>query len=117
MQNIFSYTNYRNLIKDYYEEQKKAKGSFSYQVFAHKAGFTTKTYLIEVVSGKKSLSKGSIFNMAKAMNLKKKETDFFEAMVCFNNAKSIKEREYYFGRLKTLSGKSSARKLGSDKYA
>ena len=55
MQEIFSYTSYRNLIKDYYETRKQENSAFSYQVFAQKAGFTTKTYLIEVVSGKKPL--------------------------------------------------------------
>jgi len=117
MPDIFSYTNYRDLIKDYHEEQKRTRSSFSYQIFAQKAGFSTKTYIIEVVSGKKKLSKGSLFNVAKAMNLNKKETDYFEALVNFNHAKKLKEREFYFDRLKSLSGKSSAKMIGSSQYA
>jgi len=116
MQSIFSYTSYRRLIRDFYEDKKKEEPSFSYQVFAKKAGLNAKSYIIEIVSGKKPLSKNRIFNLSRAMGMKKRETEFFEALVNFNEAKTIKDREIFFERLKSISGKSSSKILNSDKY-
>jgi len=62
---VFSYTNYRKLMKDFYEGKKQENTGFSYQVFSRMAGFKTKSYLIEVVSGKKQLSSNSVFLVAK----------------------------------------------------
>ena len=93
---IFIYTDYRKFLKDYYENKKKENKSFSYQRFANKAGFKTKTFLFNVIRGDKPLSKKSILNLAQAMKLKKKETDYFETLINFNESKTVKEREYYF---------------------
>lgn len=103
MINIYSYTCYRNFLSDYYKEQKLVNSSFSYQYFANKAGFKTKTFIPKVINGEKALAKRSTILIAKAMELKKKETDYFEAMVNFNNAININEKEYYFHKLQSLS--------------
>ena len=76
MRNIFIYTNYRLILRDFYDERKRDNRKFSYSVFATQAGFKTKSYLIEVISAKKALSAKSVLKVAKAMKLKKKETEF-----------------------------------------
>ena len=38
---VFSYTNYRKLMKDFYEGKKQENTGFSYQVFSRMAGFKT----------------------------------------------------------------------------
>jgi uncharacterized protein (TIGR02147 family) len=115
--NIFTYTNYRHLLKDFYEDMKRKTPAFSYHVFAQKAGFKTKSYLIDVIAGRKALSRESVLRVTRAMGLKKKETEFFETLVHFNDAAILKDREIYFGRLKTIAGKSSAKTLQTDQYA
>lgn len=54
------------------------------------------------MKGEKALAKRSTLLIAKAMDLKKKETDYFEAMVNFNNAININEKEYYFQKIQFL---------------
>jgi uncharacterized protein (TIGR02147 family) len=100
---IYNYTSYREFIRDYYNEQKVFNSSFSYQYFANKAGFKTKTFIPKVIKGEKALAKRSTLLIAKAMKLTKRETDYFEAMVNFNNAVNINEKEYYFQKLQFLS--------------
>ena len=39
MTDIFTYLNYRELIKDYYEQRKKENPKFSYSVFGQMAGY------------------------------------------------------------------------------
>lgn len=116
MKSIYTFINYRHYLKAFYEAKKAANKAFSYQTFALCAGFTTKSYLIEIIAGRKSLSKNSIYKVAEAMGLKKKETEYFEALVLFNEAKAIKEREFYFDRIKTLAGKAKAKHIGVDQY-
>ena len=105
---IYDYTSYREFLCDYYKEQKVVNSSFSYQYFANKAGFKTKTFIPKVMKGEKALAKRSTLLIAKAMNLTKRETDYFEAMVNFNNAININEKEYYFQKLQFLSKKNKS---------
>ena len=116
MRDVLTYTSYRELIKDYYDAKKSENPSFSYQVFAQRSGFKAKTYLLDIISGKRPLSKKSLLNVATAMGLKKRETDYFETLVNFNNSKSSKEKEYYFERLKSLAGRTGAQKITSNQY-
>ncbi len=103
MISIYNFTSYREFLHDYYKEQKRLNPTFSYKYFGDIAGFKTKTFIYKVIKAKKALAKRSTLKIAKAMGLKKRETDYFEAMVNFNNAKSIDEREHYFHNLQSLS--------------
>lgn len=99
MNNIFTYTDYRKLLADYYEERKRLNPNFSYQVFASKAGIPNKGFLYNVICGRKNLSRESAIKLSQAMNLKSGENDFFENLVFFNQAKTLKERNHYFEKL------------------
>lgn len=103
MISIYNFTSYREFLHDYYKEQKRLNSSFSYQAFADKAGFKTKTFIYKVIKGKKALAKQGTIKIAGAMGLKKRETDYFRAMVNFNNEKNIDDKEYYFHQLQKLS--------------
>ena len=116
MLNIFTYTDYRTFLQDFYTDQKHLSRSFSYQIFAKNAGFSTNSYLIDIIHSRKALSKASIYDVAKAMKLKKKETEFFVELVHFAHAKTHKEREYHFQRIKTFAGKTNKRIVGIDQY-
>jgi uncharacterized protein (TIGR02147 family) len=61
MPNIFNYLNYRDFLKDYYEEHKAKSPCFSYKYLANKAGFKSKSFFHEVITGKKNLSKDSMY--------------------------------------------------------
>jgi uncharacterized protein (TIGR02147 family) len=50
MPDIFTYSNSRLFLKDYYGERKKAHPSFSYRYFANKAGFKSKTFIYKARS-------------------------------------------------------------------
>lgn len=102
MPQIYAYINSRKFLKDYYEERKKAQPSFSYQYFANKAGFRSKSFIFKVIDGQKTLSKTAVFAIAQAMELKKQETAYFEAIVNFTQAKSTKEREFYFNHIQSF---------------
>ncbi len=106
MISIFDYTSYKDFISDYYKEQKQLNPKFSYQYFADKAGFRTKTFIPKVISGEKKLAQRSTHMITKAMELNKREEKYFIALVNFNNSKNIDEKEYQFYQLQSLGKKS-----------
>jgi uncharacterized protein (TIGR02147 family) len=121
MNNLLTYTDYRKVLSDYYEERKLHNPGFSYQVFAHKAGIQNKGFLYNVITGLKNLSNSSAVKLAQAMNLNASEADFFENLVSFNQAKNLKERNYYFAKLcaikSTKSGSALVRELRADQHS
>jgi uncharacterized protein (TIGR02147 family) len=117
MPDIFRYTSYARFIKDYYLEKKKENSRFSYETFARKAGFKTRSYLIEVASGKKEISKASLYNIARAMDLNSKQTEYFEALIGFQQATTFKEKEFHFSKMGALSGVMPGRILEHSQYA
>jgi uncharacterized protein (TIGR02147 family) len=116
MPDIFTYSNSRLFLKDYYGERKKAHPSFSYRYFANKAGFKSKTFIYKVISGEKTLSKGAVLAVAQAMGLKKREIEYFEAMVNFTQAKTEREREFYFNHLQAFGKNHAATQLRQDQF-
>jgi uncharacterized protein (TIGR02147 family) len=112
---VFDYTDYRRFLADYYKIQKRANDYFSYRYFAQKAGFSSSGFYKELVDGKKSLSRGLVLKFAQAMKLNAKETDYFENMVFFNEAKNIDERKLYFNRM-MASHNSKVYRLYADQY-
>ena len=95
MTSIYNYTDYRKFISDYFAEQKRNGIGFSYAFFAKKAGFKSRSFMAKVISGEKALSAASIGRVAKAMDLQKKERDYFRALVLFNNEKSLNKKIKY----------------------
>ncbi len=99
MPNIFNYQDYRQFLGDFYEEKKSQTPSFSYQNFSQKAGFASKSFVYNVIKGKKTLSRTSVVKLSIAMKLSKTESAFFENLVYFNQATNFAERNFYFDKL------------------
>jgi uncharacterized protein (TIGR02147 family) len=120
MRNIFSYTDYRQYLADYYQEKKKAAPSFSYQNFSRKSGFASKSFIFNVIQGKKNLSRSSIVQIGEAMGLCRTEAAYFEKLVFFNQAATFKERNYYFEQLNSVhareSGAGKIKQLRQDQF-
>lgn len=102
MQSVFDYNNFREFLKDYYQEQKENKTGFTYARFAKLASLGSPNYYKLVMDGKKSLTPVNIVRFSLALGLQEQEQDFFEALVQCNQAKSKTEREYFFEKLKRL---------------
>lgn len=116
MPSISDFTDYRAFLKAYYEERKAENAAFSYEVFARQAGFRTKSFIFKVIRGEKSLSARSTFALARAMSLGRRDTEYFEALVAFNHAETVEERQHHFERLQSL-GRGKAVSLRQDQFA
>lgn len=109
MENITSYTDYRKFLKDYYDAARKRNPGFSYQVFSQHAGISSRGFLYNVVSGKRRLSSSHVEGVARAMKLSKGESEYFEHLVAYENARSLEEKKRHFERMVSvnISGKSA----------
>lgn len=96
---IFEYTDYRKYLSDYYAFQKKRNPAFSYRYFARRAGFSSSGFYKELIDGKRGLSRTLIVKFSQAIRHTKKEADYFENMVYFNEARTIEEQVLYFKKM------------------
>lgn len=96
---IFDYTDYRKYLSDYYAFQKKRNPAFSYRYFARRAGFSSSGFYKELIDGKRGLSRTLIVKFSQAIRHTKKEADYFENMVYFNEARTVEERVLYFKKM------------------
>ena len=99
MVSVFTYMDYRSYLRDVFEHLKRERSSFSHRQFANAAGFRSSNFVLLVIQGKRNLSSEATIKIARALKLKKKESEFFENLVRFNQAKTDDERNFYYGRI------------------
>jgi uncharacterized protein (TIGR02147 family) len=93
---VFEYLDYREFLRDYYNQKKEANPAFSLRVFSDRIGFKAKDFISRVMNGDKNLSGQSIPKVASGLRLGKHETEFFIGLVKFNQAETTEERNAAF---------------------
>jgi uncharacterized protein (TIGR02147 family) len=99
---VFEYLDYREFLRDYYNQKKEASPAFSLRVFSDKIGFKAKDFISRVMNGDKNLSSQSIPKVASGLRLGKHETEFFIALVKFNQAETTEERNAAFNEMQAV---------------
>jgi len=114
---LFSYENYREFLKDFFEEQKKLKKIFSYRYFASKSGFSSASFLVYILKGERNLSFKSIQKILKGLDLEGKSAKYFESLVLYNQTTSSAEKKEHFENLKKLRKNTKFAKLNKTQYS
>ena len=99
---LYDYVDYVEYLKDWFEYQKKTNKIFSYQYFSNKAGFKSKAFIAQIVSGKKALPRKSAYQVANAMGLSKKEKQYLYACICFKESDNLEEKNTYWDQIQDL---------------
>jgi uncharacterized protein (TIGR02147 family) len=115
MKSVFEYLDYRDFLKDFYEEKKSQHSFFSYRLFGAKIGIDP-SYLAKVIIKNRNISNDAIDAIAVFCGLKQREADYFETLVHFVKAKSLKESKLLFEKLLSLKN-ASAKPLLENQYA
>jgi uncharacterized protein (TIGR02147 family) len=108
---IYDYLNYRDFLQDFFKEQKK-KGITQLTVLK-KMGISSTGFLSNIIAGRNNLTQAQIHDLASIIKLSKHEAAYFEALVLFNQAKRIKEKNQYCDRLSALR-KTKVTDIGKD---
>jgi uncharacterized protein (TIGR02147 family) len=120
---IFEYSDYRLFLRDRLRAQ-KADGRFikkadgrpiTYKSLGEAAGFTSKGFLTQILQGRTNLPERMIGAIAKALDLRKKERDYFALLVRFNQAKRATRRAEWHQRIRE-GFKTEAKAPGLERF-
>ncbi|MGL1937324.1 MAG: TIGR02147 family protein [Fibrobacterales bacterium] len=98
--NIDEYVDYVSYLNDWYTHKKEHNPAFSYQNFSKACNFKSKSFIAEILKGKKQLSRRSITNFTEGLKLNKRETEYFTNLVFFRTAKTSSEQTLYWEKIK-----------------
>lgn len=96
---IFEYDDYREFLKDMFKYLKLHRRGFSYRNFTKESGISSAGFLTLVMESKRNLSSESITKFSKGLRLNKQESEYFESLVLFNQARTNEEKNRYFEKL------------------
>ena len=117
---IFEYIDYRKYLADWFIEKKRMKPSFSYNLFAQKAGFNDKGFFHNVIHGKRELTKESRVKVSREIGHSRSEADYFENLVFFNKSSDLKEKTCLFEKMNSVKSTekmaTECQRLRNDQY-
>lgn len=116
MESLLTYTDYRKFLKDYVHEKKLLNKAFSFKVLADRVGFKARDYILRVMNGTRNLSQSGVYMLSQALSFSDKEADYFASLVGFNQAKTAKEKEFFYGKIASVRKHGLSQKLRSDQF-
>ena len=102
MKPIIEYSDFRQYMRDYYEERKR-RSAFSWREFSKITGFSSCSYMKVVCDGKSKLSKIGVERVGAAMGLAGFEMEYFRAMVQYGQAESAEAKNEAFRNMLAIA--------------
>jgi uncharacterized protein (TIGR02147 family) len=98
---IQKYLDYREFLKDWIEWRRAKDRDFSQRVFAREAGLplSSSSLLPAVLKGRRNLSQNLRVQFSAALKLGDRDSQYFELLVQFNQAKGMEEKNHFFSQL------------------
>ncbi len=115
MKSVFHYTDFRKFLLDYYQFEKKKNPRFTYRYLSEHVGFKSAGHFTKIIKYETNISIELALRFARFMKFTKRQKDYFQNMVLFNQAKTSIEKKAYFDNM--LSYKEAQIQLvGTDQY-
>lgn len=102
MKSIFEYSDYRSFLADCYREKKAKNPIFSYRFMAQHVGFKSAGHFTKIIQGKANISVSLALRFAEFFKFNKKQTEFFQALLLYNQAKNHLDKRRYFEKMLTF---------------
>ena len=115
MKPITEYQNYREYMRDFYEERKRSS-LFSWREFSKLAGFASPNFMQLVCEGKSRLSKTGVGKVADAMGLAGADRDYFFAMERFGDARSDSMKLQAFNEMQKIAKENRLRVVDAEAF-
>jgi len=103
MKKIFEYLDYQEYLRDFYASHKQENPYFSYRYMGRRLSLDP-GFLVKVMQGKKHLALDAVDPVSRFCGMNEKENDYFEVLMRFGRAKSVRETKLYFEKLNSLRG-------------
>jgi uncharacterized protein (TIGR02147 family) len=108
---IYAYDDFRKFLKDRYEARKRVDPECSARSFAAAAGLTNPGFLNDVIKGRRSLSREARMKLAAAFRLSDSETEYFDALVDYGQAKKEPLRQELYKKILGRRNRSAFTKI------
>lgn len=108
MPNIYDYLDFRAFIADAQKAIKASKPFFTYRYIAGKVGMKSPGHITWIIQGKRNLCDKKIPFFVQLFGLSAAESEFFAALVHFNQAQTHIEKKMFLDKLVTLQGPEKA---------
>ena len=116
MASLFEYLDYRLFLKEAYQEAKQANPNHSHRFIESKLKLKSNGHFAQILGGRCNISLELAARLAAFHKLGKRESDFFEALVLYNQAKTHEEKNRHFGKLMGFR-KARENVVGADRHA
>ncbi|MEO7425765.1 MAG: TIGR02147 family protein [Fibrobacteria bacterium] len=116
MESIFSYTDYRRYLLDFFAERKRLNKHFSLRMLAERSGFKARDYLMRVMRGDRNLSMEGAEKLSVFFRFSEKQGEYFRLLVQFNQASVLSEKEQCFLRMGEIRKYGAQQRLRQDQF-
>ena len=116
MRSLFDYTDYRAYLRDLIRERRESGLPASNRWFAQKLGINSNAWLTYILQGKRNVSSRTGELLASLLKFGANEKRYFDALVRFNQAKSVDERNRWYREMEKSRRSGAARVVTSDQY-
>lgn len=116
MVKLFDYTDFREYLKEYYNEKKSLNYRYSYQMFAEKADIKNRGFVYNVIHGGKKLSDENRVKLSVALKHTPKEAEYFAKIVAYAQAKKQDVKSMYLKQALAISAERSMYHLRRDQF-
>lgn len=99
---IFEYDDFRRFLRDYYEKARAKDPKVSQRFLSGRLGVSSSGWLSDLLQGRANLTGIHLVRLAALLALKPREADYLEALVLFNQAGSIEERNRHYRKLSSF---------------
>jgi uncharacterized protein (TIGR02147 family) len=113
--NLFEYSDYRSFLRDFYKYEKKRNPKFSHRYIAQKVGFTSSSFFSQIIKVQSNITPRLAINFARLMKLNKTETEYFQLLVQYNQAKSHEETKYFYEKILSFR-RPKIKKIEANQY-
>ena len=100
--NIFRFTDYRLFLKDAMQELKEKDSKFSQRFIAQRMGIKSSGWMADMLAGRRNLSRAQMLELALILGLSPREELYFQTIVDYSQAKSIKEKKRAYEKILTF---------------
>jgi uncharacterized protein (TIGR02147 family) len=100
---IFAFLDYRQYLEAYYQARKSVDRKFSHR-FIGKEGKFDPGLFSKILQGKRDISTSMVFRLAALLKLDRKQTEYFQCLVQYNQSRLHAERNHQYEKLLAMRG-------------
>lgn len=100
--NVKSYFSVTDFLSDVYKYRKTLEPQFSYELWAQDLGLMDKSFLRQLVIGRRTLTEKTFAAFCTNLNFSDEERHYFRILMLYSKAKNVEQRKIYGEKLRQL---------------